>query len=434
MPGRQVIQAVAAACLLLSSASAADGAWSLLPGSPPPDGGTDRHDDIWFVDESTGWMVNGIGDIYSTTDGGSTWNHQANTGRYNRAVTFTDEETGFVGHLNGTNGIVLTKTTNGGITWNPVTLPTPVPHGLCGLWAADDSTVYGVGAYYGYPTLVKTTNNGADWTTKDMSPWCGALVDCYFWHPDSGIAVGSTAPGATRQPVILTTYDGGDSWTVSWTGPRTRELCWKISFPSRDIGYVSIENLSGAGAAYFVKTKDGGLNWTENLFSPVYRNCQGIGFVDETTGWLGGWSFQTEESGDGGETWNADGWGLEINRFRFPSPNVGYACGDRIYKWVRNQTGAPVVPPPSKPGLLAQNSPNPFDRTTRIRYRVQLPGPVTLRLFDLQGRELRTLHRGTQSPGEYEIPFDAGDLPSGIYAYRLTTASGEETRKMWVIR
>jgi photosystem II stability/assembly factor-like uncharacterized protein len=435
MPTRQVILAVAAACLFLSPpARAVEGTWTLLPGSPLPDGGTDRHDDIWFVDESTGWMVNGIGDIHKTADGGSTWILQANTGRYNRAVTFTDSQTGFVGHLNATNGIALTKTTNGGLAWNPVMLPVPVPHGICGLWAAGEATVYGVGAYYGYPTLVKTTNNGATWTTKDMSPWCGALVDCYFWHPDSGIAVGSTPPGATRQPRILTTYDGGDTWTVSWTGPRMRELCWKISFPSRDIGYVSIENLAGTGSAYFVKTKDGGLTWTESLFSATYRNCQGIGFVDETIGWLGGWSFQTEGSGDGGETWSADGWGLQINRFRFPSPNVGYACGDRIYKWLRNQTGTPAAPPPSKPGLLAQNSPNPFDRTTRIRYRVEFPGPVTLRLFDVQGREVRTLFCGSLAPGEYSVSFDAGDLVSGIYTYRLTSAGRVESRKMWLIR
>jgi hypothetical protein len=230
------------------------------------------------------------------------------------------------------------------------------------------------------------------------------------------------------------TTNGGTTWSIRWTGARTRELCWKISFVNRQIGFVSIENLSGSGGAYFLKTVDGGVTWQEKIFHTDYRDCQGIGFADEQTGWIGGGLFETEATTNGGFYWNPAGFGWNVNRFRFLSPNLGYACGERVYKWTGTATGVTETPEPAKPRLLAQNSPNPFDRTTRIRYRVDAAGPVSLQLYDVQGHELRTLFRGTKTPGDYEVVVDSEGLPSGIYAYRLTTAGGTEARKMWVMR
>jgi photosystem II stability/assembly factor-like uncharacterized protein len=435
MSPRQILSSlvVLLPLVLNSPALSITGRWVLLPASPVP-GSSERHDDMAFIDDKHGWVVNGDGDIYSTINGGETWTHLADTGVYNRCVAFTDSLHGFVGHLYQNSGSPLSVTVNGGTTWTQVSLPSPVPHGLCGMWAASGRVVYGVGAYYGTPTLIKTINNGATWTTRDMSNWCGALVDCYFWDPDSGIAVGSTTPGSTRLPLILLTTDGGYSWSVRWTGTRTREICWKISFVSHSVGFVSIENLAGSGAVYFLKTTDGGLNWQENLFSPTYLNCQGIGFIDEETGWIGGWSFKTQLTLDGGGSWQEAGFGYDINRFRFLSPTMGYACGDRIYKWTPATSAVAEIPQSARPHLLEQNSPNPFDRETRIHYRVEEAGPVTLQLFDLQGREIRTLVDGMKSPGSYSVVVGAGSLPAGVYAYRLTTRTGTETRKMWLVR
>lgn len=434
----KVLQSLVLPCLLLTAiqAQAIQGTWTLLPNSPPAGPYADRHDDLTFINEMKGWVVNGDGKIYRTTNGGDSWTELPYSSGYNRCVAFTDSLHGYIGYLNRKDEVALIRTVNSGSTWTPVSLPQPVPEGLCGLFAAGGQVVYGVGAFYGYPTLIKTDDNGASWTSLDMSPWCGALVDCYFWHPDSGIAVGSTNPGLARQPVVLRTVDGGASWTVRWTGSRTRELCWKISFPSRRIGFVSIENLSGTGPAYYLKTSNRGITWQEHLFSNDYRDCQGIGFADEETGWIGGWEFGTEATSDGGVTWQPAGFGWNMNRFRFLSPAIGYACGDRVYKWTATTagvpTGNPVEPPP--PRLLGQNSPNPFDQRTRIRYRVTEAGPVTLALYDMQGRQVKSLFRGERSPGDYEVVLEADDLSGGAYAYRLTTASGTESRKLWVVR
>ena len=71
---------------------------------------------------------------------------------------------------------------------------------------------------------------------------------------------------------------------------------------------------------------------------------------------------------------------------------------------------------------LEQNYPNPFNPTTRIKYQIPNSGRVLLRVFDLLGREVRTLVDETKSPGLYEVTFDAKGLASGVYFYRLSVS------------
>jgi hypothetical protein len=88
------------------------------------------------------------------------------------------------------------------------------------------------------------------------------------------------------------------------------------------------------------------------------------------------------------------------------------------------------------PGTLAlmQNYPNPFNPATQIDFRVAESGPVTLRIFDLLGREIATLVDEELAPGSYSRTFDAAALSSGIYVYRLTSGGRSETRKMAFLR
>jgi hypothetical protein len=83
---------------------------------------------------------------------------------------------------------------------------------------------------------------------------------------------------------------------------------------------------------------------------------------------------------------------------------------------------------------LAQNYPNPFNPSTRISYSLAAASFVTLKIYDLRGRELATLVNGHQPAGEYEIDFHADNLANGIFFYRLQAGSFTETRKMIMIR
>ena len=84
---------------------------------------------------------------------------------------------------------------------------------------------------------------------------------------------------------------------------------------------------------------------------------------------------------------------------------------------------------------LYQNSPNPFNASTKITYSISNSGTVTLMIFDLLGRNIQTLVNEFQEAGSYQINFDAGQLTSGIYFYRLYTGNKfSEIKKMILIR
>lgn len=82
---------------------------------------------------------------------------------------------------------------------------------------------------------------------------------------------------------------------------------------------------------------------------------------------------------------------------------------------------------------LEPNYPNPFNPQTTIHYSLTEAGAVELRVFDTLGREVATLVDAVQAPGRYRLTFEAADLPSGVYLYRLAAGTHAETRSMLLI-
>lgn len=83
---------------------------------------------------------------------------------------------------------------------------------------------------------------------------------------------------------------------------------------------------------------------------------------------------------------------------------------------------------------LSQNYPNPFNPTTSIEYQVSRHEMATLKVYDILGSEIKTLVNKVHSPGTYKIKFDASELPSGVYFYRLQAGELVQTRKMLLIK
>ena len=77
---------------------------------------------------------------------------------------------------------------------------------------------------------------------------------------------------------------------------------------------------------------------------------------------------------------------------------------------------------------LGQNFPNPFNPETVIPYTLPERALVTLRVFDVLGREVATLAKGMQEAGAHSLNWNGADLSSGIYFYRLDAVSGDQTR------
>ncbi len=83
---------------------------------------------------------------------------------------------------------------------------------------------------------------------------------------------------------------------------------------------------------------------------------------------------------------------------------------------------------------LDQNFPNPFNPTTTIRYSVPSASKVSLKVFDLLGRQVQTLVDETQMPGQYTVTLDARTLSSGVYFYRLNAGSFSQTKKLVLMK
>jgi hypothetical protein len=83
---------------------------------------------------------------------------------------------------------------------------------------------------------------------------------------------------------------------------------------------------------------------------------------------------------------------------------------------------------------LHQNYPNPFNPTTKINYSVASRSIVSLKIYDILGREVTTLVNTEKNPGNYTINFDASKLASGIYLYKLTAGNYISTKKMVLLK
>jgi hypothetical protein len=83
---------------------------------------------------------------------------------------------------------------------------------------------------------------------------------------------------------------------------------------------------------------------------------------------------------------------------------------------------------------LSQNFPNPFNPSTTINYQIPSSGQVNLQVFDVLGREIETLVNGVKQAGSYSITFNAQNLPSGVYVYRIRGNDFIQSKKMLLIK
>ncbi|MEX2604055.1 MAG: T9SS type A sorting domain-containing protein [Gracilimonas sp.] len=101
-----------------------------------------------------------------------------------------------------------------------------------------------------------------------------------------------------------------------------------------------------------------------------------------------------------------------------------------------NEEGTSAEQEAAKPNQfsLNQNYPNPFNPSTVISYQIPKSSDVTLKVFDMLGREVAELVNGRKAAGNYETSFDASNLTSGMYIYRIKAGDFMETRKMMLIK
>ena len=421
---------------LTAESAVSVGQWARLDGGPRQF--QRRFDDVHFVNPDTGWVVSISGDVYRTNSGGAIWTKQVNGSipgvghRRFRAVGFANAERGYIGTL--TFGSSLFETLDGGATWTDITdrITGPEPMGICGISVVDEDHIFAVGRFSGPAVFVRTTDGGQTWQSFDLSALAGTLVDVHFFNENEGIAVGGTSAnlGSDSRAVILVTSDGGDTWEQKLVsdGPNS-EWGWKITFPSRFTGYVSVEYFDASGTpAKVYRTANGGNKWQkfEIPESQERLGLQGIGFVSDSVGWAGGrgTTSQTVAAGDDWDVFGTiDG---NVNRFRFLGDSIGYAVGEYVYKYRSvSDTSVESAVPPALVEIEAVY-PQPSSGVVNVRFRRSENVPTTVEVFDALGERVAIVGTASPARGTYEMTWDGRTssgrrVAAGVYFVRVSS-------------
>jgi photosystem II stability/assembly factor-like uncharacterized protein len=425
--------------------------------------------DLHFVDANTGWVAGLGGVIFRTVDGGVSWNLQSvgSTGWLN-CIFMWDASTGWAAGLYGT----ILATTNGGASWAPQTSGT----------ASTIENVCFISATKGWMAtndgkILRTENGGATWTQQPINPPTTLNAVCF-----TSASVGWAAGGGGR---ISKSTDGGSTW-VDQTSGTTQQLN-EVAFVNADTGWAA-----GNGGT-ILRTTNGGATWSSQI-STTTENLQSIQFLNTSSGHAVGLnsiileyatihsvpiqlaSFTAALVGNNAVRLNwttiseINNYGFEIQRaignpsgfltltgsfipghgttnepqhYTFTDHNVP---SGRLYYRLKQidldgtinytepisidiVTGVDDEILPTK-FALKQNYPNPFNPSTIIEFSVPCAGFVSLKVYDLLGREVATIINEEMSQGTYTKTFYGENLSSGVYWYRLTAGTSSETKKL----
>ncbi len=428
---------------------------------------------IDFINDTIGWVVGNDGKIFKTTDAGTTWISKSSplTISNLNSVFFIDNKYGWISGEDGT----LLHTTNGGTNWVKQLLPSH--NNLTSIFFVDKNIGWCSGQ-----TIYKTTDDGESWIYQNTPANVNSI---YFIDANTGWAVGYGG-------MILKTIDG-ENWLIKPSG--TSYDLYTIHFVNSKIGFVTGKRtiyVSGYGSfssRKILKTTDGGESWSElNLSSsnysyifpadiyfanqntgwacnyglPLIKTTDGgntwfelnfnggksIYFTDSSTGWIVTGSEKIYKSTDGGITWSEQQSGVisGLNSLYFINDCTGWVVGENgtILSTIPNQIVDTVdneIPTEFK---LLQNYPNPFNPTTTINYQIPRTSFVSLKVYDILGREVATLVNEEKPAGNYEVKFsakggsssggDGNDLSSGIYFYKLQTETYTSVKKMILMK
>jgi carboxypeptidase T len=264
--------------------------------------------------------------------------------------------------------------------------------------------------------VAATTDPSSMWDTTRKAAWSGRLS-----YTDS-------PPGEYGRN-LTSTFTLKDAVTLMGIAAEMRFLSrWDIE-PGYDIAYVEVSTNAGA-------------NWIP-VESRHMRPGSGLSGGKQTAGVPG---FDRRQRDWVEEVVDLDQFVGSSIKVRFRMESDDYVSGDGIYVddirilvWQAQPASVLSVGIPAGIRLL-QNYPNPFNGQTRIRFDLvtgsdpAMTLPVTLRVYDILGRECTILLRAPMSAGTHEVAFDAMAFPSGVYFYRLECGEMALTQPMVLLR
>jgi hypothetical protein len=290
---------------------------------------------------------------------------------------------------------------------------------------------------YYHMAFGKSTDGGTTWTHSMIST-SGATAYPYSLgldpsHPDTIYVGGYEGSGSA----LYRTLDGGTSWTKLTTTIMTSYIYAVAVNPTNPSTIFA-----GTGGGIYRST-DFGANWVK--VSTTIAGCKDV-LIDPANPsrvWVGTSSQGVYQSTDGGTTWTAMNTGLgdmTVNKLAINPNSYLFAGTDgaAAYRWSLSVgVGDSETAPVALPALYA--SPNPVSAGASIHYSVVGSDPVSISIYDIQGRLVSTLSEGAQAPGDHETWWGACDdsgrtVTPGVYFIRLVSGGEVQTGRLVVAR
>ncbi|MBN1632599.1 MAG: T9SS type A sorting domain-containing protein [Ignavibacteria bacterium] len=391
---------------------------------------TENLREIYFADSLYGWIAGDSGVIVHTPDGGNNWITQSRVvNDYILDLFFLNRNTG---------------------------------------WA----TAWNFDGISQYSVIYNTTNSGLNWT-RTLYPDTVLLINTiYFLNEQKGF-IGCVNNGSG---VIYYTNDRGLNWQKANTDSN-----FVSTFPVRTIKFKNANTGFAAGGYFDVsgvvwQTTDGGLNWTSQTVGGEPFNCinypaenvilisggdyefgvssaisydNGTTFEYHTNGFFGigySTSFRTPSEG-----WVATGYSQNLlittdtgksytlipspdssslYGITFPNSNTGWAVGNDgvIYKFSSSTIGMKNLLKniPNDYLIVGNNYPNPFNPSTTLDFNIREKAKITLRVFDISGKEVLKIEKGELQAGSYYQNINMAGFGTGIYFVKVEAVNREE--------
>jgi len=356
--------------------------------------------------------------FYLSTNNGLTWAQKNN----DLTTSFITANT-----VSGTNVFVGTnygvfRSTNNGTNWTGVN--TGINSNHVNAFAVGGNNIF-VGtdfSYGGTPGVFLSTNNGTNWTEINNGlPYSLHMCPLALAVSGTNIFAGLSESG------VYLSINNGNNWKS--VGPAN------ITVKSLAIGGTNI--FAGTDEGVFLSTNNG-TNWTKvnEGLSNNYNFTLIVSGSNVFTGTEKGVFLSTNN----GSSWTEANSGLIIVYIQALA-----ICGTNIFAgtfgsgvWMRPLSELVGVSNDvnkfPRDFTLAQNYPNPFNPSTVISYSLPSASNIKLLVYNTLGQTVKLLENEFKQPGNYSVCFNASDLPSGIYCYKLEAGQFSQIKKMILIK
>lgn len=370
--------------------------------------------------------------VYRSTDNGNTWTNNAN--KFPDKVYYVHGHGNYVFSIVGINNIYYS--TDDGVTWNSRST-VPLASGAVLSLISDGTALY---ALSNRASVFKSTDNGLTWSEITIS-YSQAQVLGYDFA-----AVGNTMVFSAINLGSFLSTDGG--------------VNWRLKNPALIIGSVHSFRGELYGSTYGMYKLVADTGWQ----SMTSGFPSGIGVTGSTKGTISVsnklFTYYTDVvlgsskvfgSNDKGNNWSETGTGLtpaittSLNNFMAASPSYLYCYVYSLF--TPNATGVYRIPLQNTTTSienvngnvpnsfsLKQNYPNPFNPSTTIKFSIPKSSFVSLKVYDVLGKEVALLVNENLNEGTYNYNFDASKLSSGIYFYTIRSENFVQTKKMIMLK